>query len=174
MGEISCIRLRDGVFNCVIAQMVIVWAIETAGESKQRVPRTGCKIPRSQESNNQRVDSEQNHIAVSLKSSIDSRADAGKRDDTSSFVELLWEQGLVHEQAIDKRLTTTMNLKQIDFADSERVGRWQHLGSAGASEGRLLGSSYLVAWSQPARLKRLLVSLEGSQPSSPAGRDCAV
>jgi hypothetical protein len=53
----------------------------------------------------------------------DAFGDAARRDDTSPFVELLWEQGLMHEQAIAERLAITANLKQIDLADRERETR---------------------------------------------------
>jgi hypothetical protein len=52
--------------------------------------------------------------------SMDAFGDATKRDETSPFVELLWEQGLVHEEAIADGLAITANMKSIASADRER------------------------------------------------------
>src|ERR1035437_4011909 len=52
--------------------------------------------------------------------SMDAFADAAERDETSPFVELLWEQGIVHENAIAEVLKITATMKTIDLADRER------------------------------------------------------
>ena len=52
--------------------------------------------------------------------SRDAFGDATERDETSPFVELLREQGLVQEKAIAERLAITANMKLIDLADRER------------------------------------------------------
>jgi uncharacterized protein len=51
---------------------------------------------------------------------MDAFGDAAARDETSPFVELLWEQGLAHENAIAETLPITSNLKLIGLADRER------------------------------------------------------
>ena len=51
---------------------------------------------------------------------MDEFGDAAKKDDTSPFVELLWEQGLIHENAIAAQLKITANLKAFDAANRER------------------------------------------------------
>lgn len=52
--------------------------------------------------------------------SMDTFGDSGERDETSPFVELLWEQGLVHEATIAARLKITVNLKLIGVAHREK------------------------------------------------------
>ena len=54
---------------------------------------------------------------------MDTFGDAAERDDTSPFVELLWEHGLDHENAIAAQLNITTNLKSLDAADRERETR---------------------------------------------------
>jgi uncharacterized protein len=49
--------------------------------------------------------------------SMDAFGDAAERDETSPFVELLWEQGLVHENVIPERLAITAK-RELD-----RLGR---------------------------------------------------
>jgi hypothetical protein len=49
---------------------------------------------------------------------MDSFGDATERDETSPFVELLWEQGLIHENAIADGLTITANMKLIDLMEA--------------------------------------------------------
>jgi len=54
---------------------------------------------------------------------MDAFGDAAEKDDTSPFVELLWEHGLDHENAIAAQLNITTNLKSLDAADRERETR---------------------------------------------------
>jgi hypothetical protein len=51
---------------------------------------------------------------------MDAFGDSARREETSPFLELLWEHGLVHEHAIADRLAITANMKLIDLADRER------------------------------------------------------
>jgi predicted RecB family nuclease len=51
---------------------------------------------------------------------MDAFGDAAKKDDTSPFVELLWEQGLIHETTIAAQLNISANLKLVDPANRER------------------------------------------------------
>jgi predicted RecB family nuclease len=51
---------------------------------------------------------------------MDAFGEATERDETSPFVELLLEQGLVHENAIADGLSITAIMKLIDLADRER------------------------------------------------------
>ena len=52
--------------------------------------------------------------------SMDEFGAPDKCDETSPFVELLWEQGLVHEGSVAAGLKITANLKLIGAADRER------------------------------------------------------
>jgi hypothetical protein len=45
---------------------------------------------------------------------------ATERDETSPFVELLWEQGLLHERTIAEGLPITANMRLMGLADRER------------------------------------------------------
>lgn len=54
---------------------------------------------------------------------LDVFGNAAEKDDTSPFVELLWEQGLDHENAVAAQLNITANLKLLDVADRERETR---------------------------------------------------
>lgn len=49
--------------------------------------------------------------------------DPADRDETSPFVELLWEQGLAHENTIAAGLNITANMKLIDVATREKETR---------------------------------------------------
>ena len=84
--------------------------------------------------------------------SMDAFGDAAIRDETSPFVELLWEQGLVHESAIAEGLKITANMKLIDLADRERetltaMARHEPLIYGGRlSAGELVGEPDLLEW----------------------------
>jgi uncharacterized protein len=63
---------------------------------------------------------------------MDAFGDPAKKDDTSPFVELLWEHGLIHENTIAAQLNITANLKSTDAANRERetlaaAARHEHL-----------------------------------------------
>jgi uncharacterized protein len=83
---------------------------------------------------------------------MDAFGDATERDETSPFVELLWEQGLVHENAIAEILPITTNMKLIDLADRERetlraMARHEHLIYGGRlTAGDLVGEPDLLEW----------------------------
>jgi uncharacterized protein len=51
---------------------------------------------------------------------MDAFGDAAEKDDTSTFVELLWEQGIIHENTIAAQLNITANLKSVDPVKRER------------------------------------------------------
>ena len=84
--------------------------------------------------------------------SMDAFADAAERDETSPFVELLWEQGIVHENAIAEVLKITATMKTIDLADRERetltaMARHEPLIYGGRiSAGDLIGEPDLLEW----------------------------
>lgn len=77
---------------------------------------------------------------------------ANERDETSPFVELLWEQGLVHENAIADALPITANLKSIALADREQgtlaaMARHEPLIYGGRlTSGDLIGEPDLMEW----------------------------
>jgi predicted RecB family nuclease len=77
---------------------------------------------------------------------------ATERDETSPFVELLWEQGLVHENAIAETLPITANMKLIGLADRERetlraMARCEPLIYGGRlTAGDLVGEPDLLEW----------------------------
>lgn len=83
---------------------------------------------------------------------MDAFGDAGERDETSPFVELLWEQGLAHENAIAEGLTITEDLKLFDLADRERetlaaMARREPLIYGGRiTAGDLVGEPDLLEW----------------------------
>jgi len=83
---------------------------------------------------------------------MDAFGDATERDETSPFVELLWEQGLVHENAIAERLPITANMKLIGLADHERetlraMARREPLIYGGRlTAGDLVGEPDLLEW----------------------------
>jgi uncharacterized protein len=84
--------------------------------------------------------------------SMDAFGDATERDETSPFVELLWEQGLVHENAIAEGLAITANMKLIGLADRERetlraMARREPLIYGGRlTVGDLVGEPDLLEW----------------------------
>ena len=84
--------------------------------------------------------------------SMDAFGDATERDETSPFVELLWEQGLIHENAIAEGLSITANMKLIDLADRERetlraMARCEPLIYGGRlTAGDLVGEPDLLEW----------------------------
>jgi uncharacterized protein len=51
---------------------------------------------------------------------LDAFGDEAQKDATSPFVELLWEQGLAHENKIAAQLNITVNLKSADVATREQ------------------------------------------------------
>jgi len=83
---------------------------------------------------------------------MDAFGDAVERDETSPFVELLWEQGLAYENAIAEGLTITANLKLLDLANRERetlaaMARREPLIYGGRlSAGDLVGEPDLLEW----------------------------
>jgi predicted RecB family nuclease len=83
---------------------------------------------------------------------MDAFGDATERDETSPFVELLWEQGLIHENAIAEGLAITANMKLIDLADRERetlaaMARCEPLIYGGRlTAGDLVGEPDLLEW----------------------------
>jgi uncharacterized protein len=83
---------------------------------------------------------------------MDAFGDATERDETSPFVELLWEQGLVHENAIAETLPITANMKLIGLADRERetlraMARCEPLIYGGRlTAGDLVGEPDLLEW----------------------------
>jgi uncharacterized protein len=84
--------------------------------------------------------------------SMDAFGDAVERGETSPFMELLWEQGLAHENAIAEGLTITANLKLLDLANRERetlaaMARHEPLIYGGRlSVGDLIGEPDLLEW----------------------------
>lgn len=60
------------------------------------------------------------YVQCSHRVFMDVYGDAGKRDATSPFVELLWEQGLSHEAEIVAQLDITANVKLARDGDRER------------------------------------------------------
>lgn len=83
---------------------------------------------------------------------MDAFGNATERDETSPFVELLWEQGLIHESAIAEGLAITANMKLIDLADRERetlaaMARCEPLIYGGRlTTGDLVGEPDLLEW----------------------------
>ena len=83
---------------------------------------------------------------------MDAFGDPGERDETSPFVELLWEQGLDHEATIAAGLKITANLKLIGVADRERetllaMARHEPLIYGGRfTVGDLVGEPDLLEW----------------------------
>jgi uncharacterized protein len=51
---------------------------------------------------------------------LDAFGDEAQKDATSPFVEMLWEQGLAHENKIAAQLNITVNLKSADVATREQ------------------------------------------------------
>lgn len=84
---------------------------------------------------------------------MDAFGETARRDETSPFVELLWEQGLVHEEAIAERLPITTNLKSVDLSDRERetraaIARHSPLIFGGRlTAGDLVGEPDILEWS---------------------------
>jgi len=84
---------------------------------------------------------------------MDAFGEETERDETSPFVELLWEQGLVHENAIAEGLAISANMKLIDLADRERqtlaaMARREPLIYGGRlTAGDLVGEPDLLEWS---------------------------
>jgi uncharacterized protein len=84
--------------------------------------------------------------------SMDTFGDPEERDETSPFMELLWEQGLVHEAKIAAGLKITANLKLLDVADRERetlsaIARREPLIYGGRLiAGDLVGEPDLLEW----------------------------
>src|ERR1035437_1060433 len=85
---------------------------------------------------------------------MDAFDDAVERDETSPFVELLWEQGLAYENAIAEGLTITANLKLLDLANRERetlaaMTRREPLIYGGRiATGDLVGEPDLLEWTR--------------------------
>lgn len=83
---------------------------------------------------------------------MDAFGDATKRDETSPFMELLWEQGLIHENAIAETLPITANIKLIALVDRERetlraMARCEPLIYGGRlTAGDLVGEPDLLEW----------------------------
>jgi uncharacterized protein len=83
---------------------------------------------------------------------MDVFGDTTERDETLPFVELLWEQGLVHENAIAEGLSITANMKLIGMADRERetlaaMARREPLIYGGRlAVGDLVGEPDLLEW----------------------------
>jgi predicted RecB family nuclease len=83
---------------------------------------------------------------------MDAFGDTTERDETSPFVELLWEQGLVHENAIAERLAITAKMKLIDLVDREgktlqAMARCEPLIHGGRlTAGDLVGEPDLLEW----------------------------
>ena len=86
--------------------------------------------------------------------SMDAFGDPDERDETSPFVELLWEQGLVHEATIAAGLNITVNLRLIGAADRERetlsaMTRHEPLIYGGRlTAGDLVGEPDLLEWTE--------------------------
>lgn len=85
---------------------------------------------------------------------MDAFGDPDERDETSPFVELLWEQGLVHEATIAAGLNITVNLRLIGAADRERetlsaMTRHEPLIYGGRlTAGDLVGEPDLLEWTE--------------------------
>src|ERR1035437_7977364 len=83
---------------------------------------------------------------------MDAFDDAVERDETSPFVELLWEQGLAYENAIAEGLTITANLKLLDLANRERetlaamARREPLIYGGGPSAGGFVGEDDVSSW----------------------------
>jgi len=83
---------------------------------------------------------------------MDAFGDPAERDETSPFVELLWDQGLIHENTIAAGLTITANLRSIAVADRERetlaaMARRESLIYGGRlTAGDLVGEPDLLEW----------------------------
>jgi uncharacterized protein len=83
---------------------------------------------------------------------MDAFGDATERDETSPFAELLWEQGLVHENAIAETLPITANMKLMGLADREQetlraMARCEPLIYGGRlTAGDLVGEPDLLEW----------------------------
>jgi predicted RecB family nuclease len=84
--------------------------------------------------------------------SMDAFGDPDERDETSPFVELLWEQGLVHEATVAAGLKITANLKLIGVPDREgetlsAMARHEPLIYGGRlTVGDLVGEPDLLEW----------------------------
>jgi len=83
---------------------------------------------------------------------MDAFGDPAEQDETSPFVELLWDQGLIHESTIAVGLTITANLRSIAVADRERetlaaMARREPLIYGGRlTAGDLVGEPDLLEW----------------------------
>lgn len=83
---------------------------------------------------------------------MDAFGDAGEKDATSPFVELLWEQGLDHEEKVTAQLNVTTDLKAAEPADRERetlaaMARHEPLIHGGClTVGNLVGEPDLLEW----------------------------
>jgi len=85
---------------------------------------------------------------------MDAFGDAAKKDHASPFVELLWEQGLIHENTIAAQLNVTANLKSIGAANREAetvaaMGRRESLIYGGRlTAGDSVGEPDLLEWTE--------------------------
>jgi uncharacterized protein len=108
--------------------------------------------------------------------SMDAFGDAAERDETSPFVELLWEQGLIHEKTIAEVLAITANMRLIDLADRERetlaaMARCEPLIYGGRlSTGDLVGEPDLLEWTGIGYLPGDIKSGSGFEGDESEGR----
>jgi predicted RecB family nuclease len=83
---------------------------------------------------------------------MDEFGDAANQDETSPFVEMLWDQGLIHETAIVAGLEITANIKLIVADDRERetlaaMARCEPIIYGGRlTAGDLVGEPDLLVW----------------------------
>lgn len=64
-----------------------------------------------------------NHVQCPHRVFLDVFGNPAEKDDPNAFVELLWEQGVVHEANIVATLGITANMRLVDAADRERETR---------------------------------------------------
>ncbi len=62
-----------------------------------------------------------NYVQCPHRVSLDVFGNPAERDEPNAFVELLWEQGITHENAIVATLGITANLKEISLAEREQA-----------------------------------------------------
>ena len=84
---------------------------------------------------------------------MDAFGDAVERDETSPFVELLWEQGLAHENAIAEGLTITANLSCLIWptANEKLSRRWLVASHSSMADAflRVIWSGSRISWNGP-------------------------
>lgn len=107
---------------------------------------------------------------------MDAFGDAAEKDETSPFVELLWEQGLDHEEKVTAALNVTADLKAVEPADRERetlaaTARHEPLIHGGRLRaGDLVGEPDLLEWTDAGYVPGEIKSGSGIEDDDNGGK----